>query len=171
MADADGGSNVSALGYRVKLRIVAVGRLRTGPEAELISDYLQRCERAGRNLGFSSVSVEEVEARKSGTAAEAPLLLKAIGQGAKICALDERGQIMSSPDFAKLLENWRDQGHSEAVFVIGGADGLSRDIKQAADKTLSLGKMVWPHMLARVMLSEQLYRAVSILSGSPYHRT
>ena len=77
---------------------------------------------------------------------------------------------MSSPDFADLLARWRDDGTRDAAFVIGGADGLDPTLRAEADIALSFGRMVWPHMLARVMLCEQLYRAASILAGAPYHR-
>ena len=87
-----------------------------------------------------------------------------------ICALDERGKQMSSPDFAHQLGRWRDDGRGELACLIGGADGLDASLVARADLTLSLGRMVWPHMLARVMLTEQLYRAASILAGAPYHR-
>ncbi len=103
-------------------------------------------------------------------AAEAALLERAIPKGSLVCTLDERGKLMSSPDFADLLANWRDQGQQDAAFVIGGADGLTPTFRAQADVSISFGKMVWPHMLARVMLAEQLYRAASILSGTPYHR-
>lgn len=152
------------------LKIAAVGRLRAGPEADLIADYLTRIGKIGRPVGISSASVTEVEAKKGGMAAEADLLTKAV-QGAKpLVVLDERGRLLSSPDFAAKLGNWRDQGSAEAAFVIGGADGTAPDLRDKADFVLSFGKMVWPHMLARVMLAEQLYRATSILTGSPYHR-
>ncbi len=102
--------------------------------------------------------------------AEATLLGRAIPKGAVICALDERGKLMSSPEFATQLGRWRDDGRSDLAFVIGGADGIAPSMRAQADARLSFGKMVWPHMLARVMLTEQLYRAASILAGSPYHR-
>ena len=102
--------------------------------------------------------------------AEAMLLQRAIPDGALICTLDERGKVMSSPDFAELIGNWRDQGRQDVAFVIGGADGIDPSLRAQADASLSFGKMVWPHMLVRVMLAEQLYRAASILSGGPYHR-
>jgi len=79
--------------------------------------------------------------------------------------------VMSSPDFARLLGTWRDQGRQDVSFVIGGADGIDPALRETADTSLSFGKMVWPHMLVRVMLAEQLYRAASILAGGPYHRT
>jgi len=105
-----------------------------------------------------------------GKGAEAALLLKAIGQSATVIALDERGTLQSSPDFAAHLARIRDAAPSELVFVIGGADGLDPAVLQRAQSHLSFGKMVWPHMLVRVMLTEQLYRAASILAGGPYHR-
>ncbi|MXQ09412.1 23S rRNA (pseudouridine(1915)-N(3))-methyltransferase RlmH [Alphaproteobacteria bacterium GH1-50] len=154
----------------MKVRIAAVGRLRAGPEEALVSDYLDRFDKTGRGLGLGPVTVHEVEAKKGGMAAEAALLDKAIGQASPVCILDERGKVMSSPDFADLLGRWRDQGRAEAAFVIGGADGIDPDLRARADMAISFGKMVWPHMLVRVMLAEQLYRAATILSGGPYHR-
>ncbi len=147
-----------------------MGRLRTGPEADLVSDYLERFDRTGRGLGLGPVTQHEVEAKKGGMTAEAELLEKAIGPSDPVCALDERGKMMSSPGFAAHLARWRDQGRGEVAFVIGGADGLDPTLRARADLALSFGKMVWPHMLVRVMLAEQLYRAASILAGSPYHR-
>lgn len=154
----------------MKVRIAAVGRLKTGPEAELTRDYLDRFEKTGRSLGLGPVGLCEVEAKKSGMAAEAHLLEKAIGTANPVCVLDERGKVMTSPEFSALLGNWRDQGRSEVAFIIGGADGIDPALRSRADTAMSFGKMVWPHMLVRVMLAEQLYRAASILAGSPYHR-
>ena len=91
-------------------------------------------------------------------------------RSALICVLDERGKTHSSPQFADRLATWRDQGRQDVAFVIGGADGLAPELRDRADEALSFGAMVWPHMLVRVMLAEQLYRAASILAGSPYHR-
>lgn len=155
----------------MRLTICAVGRLRAGPERELISDYLTRFDRTGRPLGLGPATVSEVEDRKGGgMAAEAALLARAIPAAAVVCALDERGKLLNSPDFAALLAGWRDAGRAEAAFVIGGADGLDPSLRSRADALLSFGPMVWPHLLARVMLAEQLYRAATILSGGPYHR-
>jgi 23S rRNA (pseudouridine1915-N3)-methyltransferase len=103
-------------------------------------------------------------------AAEAKLLEGVLPKGAVICSMDERGKVMSSPDFAQNLAKRRDAGVSDLAFVIGGADGIAPSLRARADFSISFGQMVWPHMLVRVMLSEQLYRAASILSGSPYHR-
>ena len=154
----------------MRVRIAAVGRLKSGPEADLTRDYLDRFDKTGRSLGLGPLSLHEVEARKSGMTAEAVLLEKVIGAANPVCILDERGKVMTSPDFADLLASWRDQGRAEVAFVIGGADGIDPALRARADTALSFGKMVWPHMLVRVMLAEQLYRAASILAGSPYHR-
>ena len=155
----------------MRLRILAIGRLRKGPEKDLIEDYISRFNRSGRPLGLGPVELTEFEDKKGGgKAGEAALLLKAIPQGAAVIALDERGKLQSSPDFAADLAQIRHAAPSELIFVIGGADGLDPAVLQRAQSVLSFGKMVWPHMLVRVMLTEQLYRAASILAGGPYHR-
>jgi len=154
----------------MRVTICAVGRLRPGPERDLVADYLQRFERTGRPLGLGPAQVLEVEDRKGGgMAAEAALLGRAIPAGAVICALDERGETPDSPAFAGWLAGWRDAGQAPA-FVIGGADGLDPALRGRAARLLSFGPMVWPHLLVRVMLAEQLYRAATILAGTPYHR-
>ena len=156
----------------MRVHICAVGRLRGGPEADLISDYATRFDRTGRALGLGPLSIAEVEDRKGGgMAGEADLLRRAVPRGAVICCLDDRGRVDSSPGFADRLGGWRDAGRSDVAFVIGGADGIDPGLRAEADHLLSFGAMVWPHMLVRVMLSEQLYRAASILAGSPYHRS
>ncbi|MGV6806030.1 MAG: 23S rRNA (pseudouridine(1915)-N(3))-methyltransferase RlmH [Ruegeria sp.] len=155
----------------MRISICAVGRLRAGPEKSLLDDYLTRFDRTGRGLGLGPVRVIEVEDKKNaGMGAEAALLRKALPDGAVICALDERGKVMSSPDFAQKLAGWRDMGRQDLAFVIGGADGIDPALRAEADFSISFGAMVWPHMMVRVMLSEQLYRAATILSGGPYHR-
>ncbi len=155
----------------MRVSLCVVGRLRAGPEADLVTDYLKRFDRTGRALGLGPAKLVEVEDKKGGgKPAEAELLRKALPSGAVVCALDERGRVMSSPDFAGALAKRRDQGAQDMAFVIGGADGLDPALVAEVDMVLSFGAMVWPHMLARVMLCEQLYRAASILAGSPYHR-
>lgn len=155
----------------MRVRVCAVGRLRRGPEAALVEDYLERFGKSGRMLGLGPATVHEIEDRSGGgTAAEAERLERAVPAGAILCALDERGSVMTSPEFAACLSSWRDAGQRDAAFLIGGADGLDPRLRRKADATLSLGAMVWPHMLVRVMLAEQLYRAASILAGAPYHR-
>ncbi len=155
----------------MRVHLCVVGRLRAGPERDLITDYLTRFDRTGRGLGLGPADIIEVEDKKNaGKSAEAALLRKAIPKGALLCCLDERGRNMTSPDFAKTLASKRDQGCQDMAFVIGGADGIDPALVAEADLKLSFGQMVWPHMLARVMLTEQLYRAASILARSPYHR-
>lgn len=155
----------------MRVHVCAVGRLKAGPERDLIDDYLQRFDRTGRALGLGPCAVHEVDERKaSGMAEEAALLEKALPDGAVRVVMDERGKTLSSVEFANTLARWRDDGRSDVAFVIGGADGLDPAFRAQADMALSFGRMVWPHMLARVMLSEQIYRAATILAGTPYHR-
>jgi 23S rRNA (pseudouridine1915-N3)-methyltransferase len=156
----------------MRVHICAVGRLRAGPEKTLIDDYLTRFDRTGRALGLGPARVVEVDDRKGGGMdGEAALLRRAVPAGAVLCTLDERGSVLSSPEFANRLGGWRDGGRSDLALMIGGADGLAPDLRDEADFSLSFGQMVWPHMLVRVMLAEQLYRAATILSGGPYHRS
>jgi 23S rRNA (pseudouridine1915-N3)-methyltransferase len=155
----------------VRVRICAVGRVRSGPERTLIDAYRARFDRAGRSLSIGPLEEVEIETRKvSGSVAEGEALLRAVPDDALLVALDERGRLLSSPDLADRLAGWRDAGRPEVAFAIGGADGLAPAVIDRAGARLSFGPMVWPHLLARVMLAEQLYRAASILAGSPYHR-
>lgn len=154
----------------MRITLLAVGRLRKSPELTLTLDYLDRFAKTGRSLGLPPVQVVEVEDKRgTGMAGEAPLIERAIPAGAFIIMMDERGEQPTSPDFAQKIATLRDQGR-DICFVIGGADGLDPALKTRADWQISLGRMVWPHLLVRVMLAEQLYRAASILSGAPYHR-
>lgn len=159
----------------MRIEICAVGRLRAGPEKTLIDDYMKRTEAAGRSLGITGLTLGEVEEKRrlEGAklkTAEAALLKGAIPSGAYIVALDERGHMEGSQAFATRLGHWRDSGISDLAFVIGGADGLDPEFRDQANHRLAFGPMTWPHMLVRVLLSEQIYRAISILSGHPYHR-
>lgn len=167
---ASGGGDPRRKGL-MRLHLCAVGRLRAGPERDLLDDYLARLDRTGRPLGLGPATEHEVEDRKGGgMAAEGLLLARAIPEGAALCVLDERGKALSSPEFAQVLAQWRDGGRQDAAFMIGGADGVDPSLRARADLAISFGRMVWPHMLVRVMLAEQLYRAATILAGSPYHR-
>ena len=155
----------------MRLTILAVGRQRSGPEAALVADYLSRAERTGRPMGLAPARLVEVEPRRaSGPGPEAQALRRALPEGATLVAMDERGRALSSPALAAHIAQWRDGGAREVAFVIGGADGLAPDLRGEAALTLSFGPMVWPHLLARAMLAEQLYRATAILAGTPYHR-
>jgi 23S rRNA (pseudouridine1915-N3)-methyltransferase len=152
------------------IRICAVGRLKQGPEKTLVDDYVTRFNRTGRPIGLGPVDVTEVDDRKARDPSEEAVLLRAaVPTGAVVATLDERGKTLTSPQFARQLARWRDDAR-DVAFVIGGADGIDPALRAEAGFSLSLGAMVWPHMLARVMLAEQLYRAATILAGSPYHR-
>ena len=155
----------------MKLRIVAVGRAKSGPEKTLLETYAKRLT--------WPLSVEEVEEKRPLTGEalktrEAELLLAAVdGRKATqrvVIALDEHGKSMGSRDFAKRIGQLKDQGVGEIVFLIGGADGHGKAVLDRADLKLSLGALTWPHMLVRALLAEQLYRAQQILAGHPYHR-
>ncbi|MEO9781588.1 MAG: 23S rRNA (pseudouridine(1915)-N(3))-methyltransferase RlmH [Sedimentitalea sp.] len=155
----------------MRITICAVGRLKTGPEKTLIDDYLTRFDRTGRALALGPAQIIEIDERKGGgMSGEADLLRRALPDGSLICTMDERGRTLSSPSFAKRLAGWRDDGCRDLALLIGGADGLDPSLRAQTDFSLSFGAMVWPHMLVRVMLSEQLYRAANILAGGPYHR-
>ncbi|NDV02084.1 23S rRNA (pseudouridine(1915)-N(3))-methyltransferase RlmH [Pseudoroseicyclus tamaricis] len=153
----------------MRLVICAVGRLRAGPERALTEEYLGRFAKTGRGLGLAGADVAEVDAKGAGQAAEHELLARACPAGAARVVLDERGRQITSPDLADRLARWRDEAR-DVAFVIGGADGVTEEMRGGADLLLSFGPMVWPHALARVMLAEQLYRAATILAGTPYHR-
>ena len=153
----------------MKITLLTVGKLGRAAEAQLAKDYAERATAVGRALGLGPVEIVEVEARKPGKAAEAEVLRAAIGDGYLICC-DEHGETLPSRAFAGRIGKLRDDGVRRLVLVIGGADGLDPSIVSAANATLAFGPQTWPHALARAMLCEQVYRAVSVLAGSPYHR-
>jgi 23S rRNA (pseudouridine1915-N3)-methyltransferase len=156
-------------GTGLKISLICVGRLGASAEAKLALDYAARASAAGRALGLSPVEIVEVEVRKAGRAAEAEaILVKA--DAARLIACDERGKSFASRDFAARLAELRDDGVRRIVFAVGGADGLDASVRDAAAEVVSFGPQTWPHALARVMLAEQVYRAVTILAGAPYHR-
>jgi len=152
----------------LKLTILAVGRVKRSPERELFDDYIGRATKAGLSLGFRAIEEVELESG-GGVQREGERILAKLPQGAQIIRLDERGKTMRSERFAGLLERTRDDGR-DMCFLIGGADGYSDAVKALQGQTLSLGDFTWPHKLARVMLAEQIYRAISILAGSRYHK-
>jgi 23S rRNA (pseudouridine1915-N3)-methyltransferase len=157
----------------MRVLIAAVGRLKDGAEKVLVDRYIERL--VPRVGGIGRVSIVEIpEARQSSAAArqadEAERLMRATAKADLHIALDERGEALSSDSFAKLLGRKRDDGIATLAFLIGGPDGHGKAVRDAAGLTLSLGPMTLPHGLARVVLVEQVYRAVTILSGHPYHR-
>lgn len=159
----------------MRVTLLAIGRARTGPEQDLIADYARRFEGLGSGLGFGKFEIREMEIKKrvegeERKRLEGELLLAAIPAGAYVIVLDERGDTLTSPDFADLLAEKRDSSLSDLVLIIGGAEGLTKEVRGRGDKRVSFSPMTWPHMLVRVMITEQLYRAASILAGHPYHK-
>ena len=159
----------------MRLLICAVGRLKSGPSKDLFEHYAGFLRNTAPKAGFTDFSLIEIDARKSpgGGAAQrwqAERLIERVPQGAWIVALDEQGRSLSSQAFASTLGQWRDRGIKDVAFLIGGADGLAPAVLERAHISLALGPATWPHMLARVLLAEQLYRAACILTGHPYHR-
>ncbi|MFN3229287.1 MAG: 23S rRNA (pseudouridine(1915)-N(3))-methyltransferase RlmH [Asticcacaulis sp.] len=154
----------------MRIQLATIGRLGPSPETELTRDYVRRATLSGRPLGLGPVEILEVDPRKSGKAPEAEALREALGDGVCVIACDERGKTFTSRAFASQIEKLRDQGERRLAFVIGGADGLDPAFVAEARLTLAFGPQTWPHALARVMLAEQVYRAITILGGSPYHR-
>lgn len=153
----------------MKIAVVAIGRLTRSPETELVKLYVDRATASGRSLGLGPLEVIEVGSRKSGKAAEAEALRPHLADS-HVIACDERGKARTSRAFADEIAALRDNGVRRLVLLIGGADGLDPDLVKQAQGTLAFGPQTWPHALARAMLCEQIYRAVSILAGSPYHR-
>lgn len=157
----------------MKITILAISRLGRAPEAGLVRDYAERATASGRALGLGPVEVVELESKKPGKAAEGELLLQHLQDAPgslHLIACDEHGRAHPSRAFAARIAKLRDDGVRRLVLVIGGADGLAPEVLARADETLAFGVQTWPHALVRVMLAEQLYRAVTILGGSPYHR-
>jgi len=148
----------------VRIRLIAVGRMRLGVERDLYENYRQRLR--------WEVELREIDDRKTGGSKEreGEAILAAVPDGSVLLALDERGRDMASGVLAKKIGTWRDTGISNLAFAIGGADGLSDQVRQEADLMLSFGSATWPHLLVRGMLAEQLYRSQQILAGHPYHR-
>ena len=154
----------------MRIVLLAIARLGRAPEAALARDYADRAAAGGRALGLGPVELVEIEARKPGKAAEGAALLAQLAPGDHLVACDEHGRVRTSRDFSTWIGALRDRGVRRLVFVLGGADGLDEAVLARADETLAFGPQTWPHALARVMLAEQVYRGVSILAGSPYHR-
>jgi 23S rRNA (pseudouridine1915-N3)-methyltransferase len=152
----------------MRIIIASVGKLATtSPAYRLFAEFVQRTP--------WEITLKEVEEKRPLPVAqlkerEAELLLKALPEQTFIIALDEKGKIPASTEFAGLLSRWQDEGHQTIAFLIGGANGHGPKVKERANYLLSLGPMTWPHMLVRVMLTEQIYRAHTILTGHPYHR-
>jgi 23S rRNA (pseudouridine1915-N3)-methyltransferase len=159
----------------MRVTLAAIGRLKEGGEQDLVDRYTTRFDQSGRAVSLGPMAIAELPESRLASAPlrkadEAQRLLRAVAAAQAVIALDEHGAQLSSVEFAKRLAALRDAGMSHLAFVIGGPDGHGETVLAAARQTLSLGAMTLPHGLARVLLAEQLYRAVTILSGHPYHR-
>jgi 23S rRNA (pseudouridine1915-N3)-methyltransferase len=159
----------------MRVVVAAVGRLKQGPERELAERYRKRAAEAGRSAGLSAVDVVEIKESRAGDAArrmveESIAVANVIPEHAVTVILDARGESINSAAFAGRLQEWRQQNKPAVVFIIGAADGLAPSLREKASIAIAFGTATWPHQLVRVMLLEQLYRAVTILSGHPYHR-
>jgi 23S rRNA (pseudouridine1915-N3)-methyltransferase len=159
----------------MRVLVLAVGRMKKGAEADLADRYLKRASQAGRAIGIRAIEIVEIRESRAQEAdrrklEESIAIANVIPDGAAIVLMDERGDGLSSAAFADQLGRWRDAGQGTLAFVIGGADGLSETLRDKARLTLNFGQATWPHQLVRIMLLEQLYRAVTILFGHPYHR-
>jgi 23S rRNA (pseudouridine1915-N3)-methyltransferase len=159
----------------LRLVLISVGRLKSGPERELFQRYFDRLGAVARSVGVAAVELREYPESGARRAEdrreeEAAAILKAVGPRAALVALDERGVSPTSAEWAADVARARDEGRTAYAVVIGGPDGLSPSLRARAHKVISFGSMTWPHQLVRVMAAEQMYRALSILSGHPYHR-
>lgn len=159
----------------MRIRLFAVGRLKSGPEKDLASRYLDRFSKAGPAVGLEFSRLIEVPESRASNAdtrkkEEAAILQKSLPEGGLLVLLDERGKSMDSESFAQMIGRFNDSGKRDMLIAIGGADGLDPELQSRADAVVNLGIMTWPHQLVRILIAEQLYRAVTIIAGHPYHR-
>lgn len=159
----------------MRLWVIAIGSGRGSSEGALVEEFITRAQKMGKGLGFPAVTVEELAVSKARDAAtrmkeEGERLADRVPDGAHVVLLDAKGKGMTSEDFAEFLGVLRDAGTRDLAFVIGGPDGLGPLPGKKSGRSLAFGPQTWPHLLARVLLSEQIYRAMTILAGHPYHR-
>jgi 23S rRNA (pseudouridine1915-N3)-methyltransferase len=159
----------------MRLMLVCVGRIKAGPERELVARYSERAAAAGRAIGFASLDLREIDESRARRAEErkseeAKAIRAALGTGTPFVAFDASGDVSPSEEFANRLAALRDGGAGLLGLVIGGPDGLDRVLQSGAQVSIAFGRMTWPHQLARIMAAEQIYRAMTILAGHPYHR-
>jgi 23S rRNA (pseudouridine1915-N3)-methyltransferase len=159
----------------MRIIVAAVGRLKHGPETELSERYRKRAAQTGRQLGLRDIEIIEIRESRAADVAKRVLeesiaLANIIPENAIVVLLDSLGENLDSVGLATRLGKWRADSRSATVFVIGGADGLAPSLREKAELRISFGLATWPHQLVRVMLLEQLYRAMTILAGHAYHR-
>jgi len=159
----------------MRLLIAAVGRLRPGPERDLAERYRKRAAELGRTLALKEIEIIEVKESRAANLErrmleESIAIANVLPERAATVVMDEHGENATSGAIAGRLQAWQSAGQGAVAFIVGGADGLAPSLRDQADLTLAFGAATWPHQLLRIMLLEQLYRAVTILSGHPYHR-
>ena len=155
----------------MKIILRAGGVIRAGPEREMIDDYLRRAQGLARGTGFLSVEEQQVDLRSAKSrATETQMLLGDMPAGAKLVIFDERGKTPTSRQISTQFANWRDDSIRQLVLVIGGADGFEPSSIPAGTTRWAFGPQTWPHKMVRMMAAEQIYRALSILARTPYHR-
>jgi 23S rRNA (pseudouridine1915-N3)-methyltransferase len=160
----------------MRIVVAAIGRLKQGPERELAERYRKRAADAGRSAGVTAVDIIEIKESRAGDAArrmleESIAIANIIPDDAVIVILDQRGESMSSSAFAGRLQGWRSEDKPAIAFIVGGHDGLAPSLREKSTLAIAFGAATWPHQLVRIMLLEQIYRAVTILAGHPYHRS
>jgi 23S rRNA (pseudouridine1915-N3)-methyltransferase len=159
----------------MRVIIIAVGRLKQGPERELAETYRKRAQATGRALGMREIEIVEIRESRAPDAErrrveEAIAIANVIPARAMIVVLDQRGEILDSAALAASLQQWRAEDRPAVCFIIGGADGLADSLRDRATRRLAFGTATWPHQLVRIMVLEQVYRAATMLAGHPYHR-
>ncbi len=160
----------------MRIVIAAVGRLKQGPERDLAERYRKRAADAGRGVGLPTIEIVEIRESRADNAErrmleESIAIANVLPERAMTVMLDERGKSLTSATFAGHLQTWRAENRPAVAFIIGGADGLAASLRDRAQFTLSFGAATWPHQLVRIMLLEQIYRAITLLAGHPYHRS
>jgi len=159
----------------MRVMVIAIGRLKQGPERELAESYRKRAQAIGRALGLREIEIVEVRESRAQEVErrcleESIAIANAIPERGTIVVLDERGESLDSATLAALLQQWRAEDRPAVCFIIGGPDGLAASLRERATRKLAFGTATWPHQLVRIMVLEQIYRATSMLAGHPYHR-
>lgn len=159
----------------MRIVVAAIGRMKQGPERELAERFRKRAAESGRTTGLRDIDIIEIKESRAGDAQrrmleESIAIANIIPDKAVTVILDERGESMNSASFAGRLQGWRSEDRPAVIFIVGGSDGLATSLRENAHLRLAFGAATWPHQLVRIMLLEQIYRAVTIISGHPYHR-
>lgn len=153
----------------MRIHVIAVGAMKNTAERVLVDEFSERARKTGKQIGIRDVREYEMTSG-GGKSQEANRLLSQVPERAFVACLHEKGQCLESPEFARLIQRERDNGRGDFCFAIGGAAGHGAEILDRADKKIAFGVQTWPHRLVRVMLAEQVYRAMTILAGLPYHK-